>query len=117
MLTACRNPVLRSSHDEDGHEDGVKGGKVILEICEPIISVNNLQAFSSGSSIHFFFFNDGTTLIHGEMYKSFEFWSFIMCLVWPSLVYLTDPSSRDPGLHFGALFSDVFLHLNTSRIF
>lgn len=35
-------------------EDGVKGGKVLLETCEPIILVNNPWAFSSGSPIHFF---------------------------------------------------------------
>lgn len=61
MLTACRNSVLGGGHNEDSNKDRVKGGRVILEICEPIIRVNNQWAFFSGSSIHFFY--DSLTLI------------------------------------------------------
>lgn len=37
-----RNPVPGSGHNEDGQEDGVKGGEALLETREPIIFVNNL---------------------------------------------------------------------------
>lgn len=50
-----RNPVPGSGHNEDRQEDGVKGGEALLETHEPIILVNSLWAFSSGSSTHYYF--------------------------------------------------------------
>lgn len=80
MLTAHRNPVLGRGPDEAGDEDRVKGCQVLHEIFKPIISVNHLWAFSTGASTHIFF-NDGPTLIHGEMCKCLVFHSFMMRLM------------------------------------